>query len=103
MGNEISNKNGENKQCSLADELKQESERLRQLAEKLKAREEALAEMEENYPHYREFVFAKLREEAERTLEELPADGDLEAYAKKLGAQPLDDILEELDRLEKGS
>jgi hypothetical protein len=87
---------------SLADELKQESDKLRHLAEQLKAREEALSEMTANYPHFRQFVYAKVREEFERTLEELP-DKDLETLAKEEGAQPLEAFIAELEQPTEGS
>jgi hypothetical protein len=102
MGDTFTDRNGENGRLTLADELKQESERLRELAEKLKAREEALAEMEANYPYFKAFVYAKMREYYEQTLEPLPDNVDLEAYAKEQGAQPLEAILEDLERWAKG-
>jgi hypothetical protein len=86
---------------SLADQLKQESDRLRQLAEQLQARQEALSEMEANYPYFRKFVYAKVREEFERTLPELP-DRDLEILAQEEDAQPLEAFIEEIERLVKG-
>jgi hypothetical protein len=85
---------------SVADELQRESEKLRLLAERLKAREEALAEMEANYPYFKRIVYAKWREEFERTVEELPHD-DLEAYAKEQGGQPLEAFIEELEQKEE--
>lgn len=93
--------NGEGEFSSVADELKRESERLRHLAEKLRAREESFAEMVANYPHFREFVYAKIREEFERTLEELP-DKDLEAYAQELEAQPLEAFIDDLEKTAEG-
>jgi hypothetical protein len=95
-------KNAADGLCSLADELKRESERLRQLAEKLKAREDADAEMRANYPYFKEFVYAKLREEFKDDLDPIP-DNDLEAYAKAQGALPIDDLLQELERAHEGS
>jgi hypothetical protein len=86
---------------SVADELRQESERLRQLAERLQAREATLSEMEANYPHLRQFVYAKLREEFKQTLGELP-DTDLETLAKEQGAQPLDAFIAEIERPPEG-
>jgi hypothetical protein len=82
---------------SVADELHRESDRLRYLAETLKAREQALAEMEVNYPHFRQFVYAKLRQEFARTLEELP-DKDLETLAQEEDAQPLEAFIKELEQ-----
>src|SRR5438067_1974288 len=87
-------KNGEGSLGSVADELQRESDKLRSLAEQLKAREEALSEMERNYPHFRRFVYAKMREEFERTLPELP-DKDLETLAKEVGALPLEAFIDE--------
>ena|ERR1043165_4843104 len=98
--------NGRTERESVADELKQESERLRQIAEKLKAREEALAEMEMNYPALLKFAHAKLQEEFARTLEELPDNVDLQAYAKQQGAVPhdvlMEELMEELKHLQEG-
>lgn len=98
--------NGRSEYASVADELKQESERLRQLAEKLKAREEALAEMEMNYPALLKFAHAKLQKKFAETLEELPEDMDLKVHAKEKGAVPHDTFMEqlrdEMRRLEEG-
>ncbi len=87
--------------ASIADDLKQESDNIRDLALKVKAREEALSEMEANYPHFRQFVYAKVRAEFERTLEELP-DKDLESVARDEGAQPLEAFIAEIERLGDG-
>jgi len=88
--------NGQTGRGSVADELRRESEKLRQLAEQLKAREGALSEMEANYPHFRQFVYAKLREEFKQTLDEVP-DVDLETLAKQQGAQPLEAFIAEIE------
>ncbi|MCI0642104.1 MAG: hypothetical protein L0Y72_24440 [Gemmataceae bacterium] len=89
------NSNGQNNDRSLADELKLESERLQQLAKELKKREEADAEMRANYPYFKEFVYARLREQFDKELPELP--DDLEAYAKEVGAVPLtEEFLKEI-------
>lgn len=53
-------------------------------------------EMETNYPIFKKFVYAKLREEFERTHEPIPND-DLEAYAKAVGAVPLEDFIGEFE------
>jgi hypothetical protein len=82
---------------SVAGELKQESEKLRQLADKLQTQQVALSEMGANYPHLRQFVYAKLREEFRRTLPELP-DTDLEALARQEGAVPLEAFIDKLER-----
>ncbi len=94
-------KNGPGGLDSLVDELKQESDKLRNLAENLEARQRALSDMEGNYPHFRQFVYAKLREEFGRTLDELP-DKDLQTLAREDGAQPLEAFIDELERMEKG-
>jgi hypothetical protein len=80
---------------SVADELKRESERLRQLAEELKAREVALAEMAADYPHLKQAVYAALREQFGRELPPLP-DKDLEALAAEEGALPIEAFIDEL-------
>ena len=91
---------------SVAEELAQESERLRQLATKLKAREDSLAEMQTNYSALLRFTHAKLQEEFARTLEELPEDVDLFAYAREQGAVAHDMLVAELEaelnRLKEG-
>jgi hypothetical protein len=80
---------------SLADQLKQESERLRQLAEQLQAREKALAEMEANYPYYKKMVHGWL---VEQSLREVPPlqDDDLDKLVKEEGGQPLADFIDDL-------
>jgi hypothetical protein len=83
---------------SVADQLKRDSERLRQLAEELKAREAADAEMRANYPYFKKAVYALLREKAERELPPLP-DKDLDVLAAEEGAQPLEGFIAELEQL----
>lgn len=56
------------------------------------------AEMERNYPAFRAFVYAKVREEFERTLPELPPDVDLEALIKEEGGQPLEAFIDAIRR-----
>jgi hypothetical protein len=87
--------------CSVADELKLESERLRQLAEQLKAREVAQEEMQANYPHFKRAVYASLREQFERELPPLP-EKDLETLAAEEGALPLEAFIEEFEGNEAG-
>ncbi len=89
-------KNGQAVVNSVADELRRESERLRQLAEQLQKREAALAEMELNYPYFKQFVYAKLREELEQSRDELP-DTDLETLARLEGALPLEAFIDEIE------
>ena|SRR5438445_4999203 len=86
---------------SIADELKQESDRLRQIAEQLKADEPAQAEMQANYPHFKRAVYASLREHFGRELPPLP-DKDLEAIAAEEGALPLEAFIEEFEGKEEG-
>jgi hypothetical protein len=50
---------------SIADELSRESDRLRKLTEELKACHETRAEMEANYPHFKQAVYGFLRQEFE--------------------------------------
>jgi hypothetical protein len=87
--------NGDATLGPVADELKRESERLRQLADELEAREEALAEMRASYPHSKQAVYAALRQQFERELPPLP-DKDLEALAAEEGALPLEAFIDEL-------
>jgi len=86
---------------SVADELKRESERLRQLAEELKVREAEMAEMVTNYPHLKQAVYALLREQFERELPPLP-DKDLEVIAAEEGALPLEAFIGELETPAEG-
>jgi hypothetical protein len=90
-------KNDVHSLSSLADELKRESERLRQLAEELQAREDAHAEMVANYPHFKRAVYAMLRGMWDRDLPPLP-QGDLESLAAQEGALPLEAFLPELEQ-----
>jgi hypothetical protein len=80
--------------ASLADQLKQECDRLRRLAEQLEAREKALAEMEANYPYFKAAVYAWLHEKAQ----ELPPfpDKDLETLVKEEGGQELAEFIDDL-------
>jgi len=82
----------------VADELLRESERLRQLADELRAREAAQAEMQANYPYFKQAVYRALREEFMRELPPLP-DTDLETLAAQEGALPLDAFIERFEGL----
>ncbi len=95
-------KNGTPGFDSIAAELQRESEKLRQLAEELKAREAALAEMQANYPHFKQALFDLWREELDREWP-LLADKDLETLAKEEGALPLEAFIEELEQPAEGS
>ncbi len=86
---------------SIAAELQRESEKLRQLAEELKAREAALAEMQANYPHFKQALFALLQEKAEREFQ-LHPDKDLETLAKEEGALPLEAFIADLEEPAEG-
>jgi len=88
---------------AIAAELQRESEKLRQLAEELKAREAALAEMQANYPHFKQALFAMLREKAERELDPLLADKDLETLAREEGSLPLEAFIADLEEPAEGS
>ncbi len=56
-----------------------------------------VSEMEANYPYFREFVYAAVRKEFERTLEELP-DVELDVLARQENSQPLEAFIDELER-----
>jgi hypothetical protein len=90
------NKNGARKLSSVADELRRESHRLRQLADELETRERAQTEMEANYPHFKQAVYAMLREQFERELAPLP-DKDLKSLAKEEDGQLLEAFIDELE------
>jgi hypothetical protein len=82
---------------SVADELSRESDRLRKLAEELKACDETRAEMQANYPHFKQAVYGLLREVFEREVPPLP-DRDLEIVAAEEDGQPLATFIGELER-----
>lgn len=94
--------NGNHEAASLAEVLRQESERLRALAEECKKREEDEAEMRRNYPYFKRFVYDTLKERALREMPELPEDVDLEAYAKAEGAVPFETVIAEIERILNG-
>src|SRR5437879_5967969 len=77
--------NGAQDLGAVARELKRESDRLRLLADELKTCEATHAEMQANYPHFKQAVYASLREQFERELAPL-ADQDLETLATEEGA-----------------
>jgi hypothetical protein len=86
---------------SVANELSRESDRLRKLVEELKACHETRAEMEANYPHFKQAVYGFLRQEFERELPPLP-DRDLEIVAAEKDSQPLEAFIGELERKAEG-
>jgi hypothetical protein len=87
---------------SVADDLSRESDRLRKIAEELKACHDTRAEMEANYPHFKQAVYGFLRREFERELPPLP-DRDLEIVAAEEDAQPLVAFIGELERKAEGA
>jgi hypothetical protein len=87
--------NGPPGTTSLSDQLKQQSDRLRQLAEQLQVREKALAEMEANYPYFKQAVYAWLIEKAKAELPPL-TETDLEILVKEQGGQKLADFIDDL-------
>src|SRR5271168_1451966 len=86
---------------SVADELSREGDRLRKLAEELKACNETRAEMQANYPRFKQAVYGLMRQEFERELPPLP-DRDLEIVATEEEAQPLEAFIRELERKAEG-
>jgi hypothetical protein len=91
-------------QPHLAEEMERSIDGLRDLAERLKQREReldereaALAEMIESYPHYRAFVYARLKEEA---LARYPIsdERDLATIAREEGTLDLEGFLEQLEQ-----
>jgi hypothetical protein len=89
-------KNNNHNLASLADALKQESERLSVLADQLREREKYLAEMEANYPYFKKAVYAWLIEKSLAEVPPLPDDVDLETWAKEQGGVPLEDFINDL-------
>jgi hypothetical protein len=53
-------------------------------------------EMKRNYPHFRAFVFAKLKEEFSQSLEPLAGD-DLQKIIEQEGAVPLSSFIREIE------
>jgi hypothetical protein len=102
MSHQVRGNDGNDQLRSVAHELKQASDNLRQLAEKLEERQQALSEMEANYPYFRAFVYARLRQEFERTLGEL-LDTDLETLARAEGGKPLEEFIGDLERAGEGA
>jgi hypothetical protein len=90
------NQGDEGRRGSGVDELKPVNDNLQDGADQLMARQKALAEMEANYPHFRQFVYAQLRAEFAQTFAELP-DTDLETLARQEEAQPLESFIAELE------
>ena len=88
------------KEATLADQLQQESRRLAQLAERARAEADELAEMKENYPYFKKFVYAKLIEEAKQRSDEIP--DDVEAAALEQGGVMLASVLQEFEELAQG-
>jgi septation ring formation regulator EzrA len=82
---------------SVADELSRESDRLRKLAEELKACHETQAEMQANYPHFKQAGYGFLRREFESELPPLP-ERYLEIVAAEEDAQPLEAFIGKLER-----
>ena len=64
--NQPSDKAPGNEPGNLPDELRAEAARLRKLADELQARERKHQEMLANYPHFKQAVYAWLREKFER-------------------------------------
>ena len=87
---------------SVADDLSRESDRLRKIAEELKACHETRAEMEANYPCFKQVVYGFFRREFESELPPLPG-GDLEIVAVEEDAQPLTAFIGELERKSEGA
>jgi hypothetical protein len=87
---------------SVADDLNRESDRLRKIAEELKACHETRAEMEANYPCFKQVVYGFLRREFESELPPLP-ERDLEIVAVEEDAQPLAAFIGELERKAEGA
>jgi hypothetical protein len=94
-------KNGVQDISSFADELRRESDRLRQVAEELQAREKDQAEMRANYPHFKQALYASVREKFLRELPPLP-DKSLQDVAVEEGAQPLEAFINDLKQMAEG-
>src|SRR5262245_57969567 len=87
---------------SVAELLRQESEKLRQLAEECKKREEYEAEMRANYPYFKRFVYDTLKEKALREVPEIPPDKDLLTIIQEEGGLPIEAFIDQIERTPKG-
>ena len=85
----------------LADELRQASERVRELADKLKAREQALAEMESTHRYLVKYAYAKLREEMKLEVDDGPPE-DVEAMIREGKAFPFEAFIGDIDNILQG-
>ncbi len=99
--NQPSDKAPGNEPGNLPDELRAEAARLRKLADELQAREREHQEMLANYPHFKQAVYAWLREKFEREAPSLPPGKDLKTVAEELGAMPLETFLAQLGCFDK--
>ncbi len=81
---------------AIAAELQLESEKLRRLAEELRAHEQAHQEMLAHYPQLEKMILALLCEQCLREVPPIPADKDLETFAREEGAMPFETLLSEL-------
>lgn len=80
---------------AVAEELRQESDKLQQLASQLEASQEALADLQKECDLYRRAVYAWAAEQFHQRLGELP-DKDLETLIAETDAQPLEAFLDDL-------
>jgi hypothetical protein len=58
--------------------------------------------MERNYPHFRKFVYQRLREEFLKNHEEWP-NKDLETLAREWDAKSLEEFIGEFERADEGT
>jgi hypothetical protein len=82
-----------------AEELRQQAERLHAIAEKMAKQFVPFEELQQFCDSYRRYCYQKLREHFEKTLEPLPDDVDLEAYALEHGGLPLEAFIDEIEHL----
>jgi hypothetical protein len=73
-------------------------ERLRAVVEKMKTILAIFAEIEKEYPEFREVARESLLDEVD-PARRMPEGMDLETWAKELGAQPLEAFIHEFESL----
>jgi len=94
--NTDADRNGKSPSRETAEWLRAEAERLRLLEVALNAKEAGLAEIMKMYPVFKKIAYKVIAEHFAKTVPELPHD-DLERLAIEEDAQPIDNLLDELE------
>lgn len=88
--------------AQIGEQLQKHSDRIRLIADELAQGQQTLLKLQANHDAYKTVVQALLKTTFADSLEEIP-NGDLEALARDMNAQPLDDYLEQLEKAAGGS